>query len=54
MDPVPVPKLYVGQDARAALRLTQSALFTANARLSSSARWYDGVRHSYAVGALPK
>jgi hypothetical protein len=54
MAPVAVPKLYKGQDARAALRLTHSALLKANARLSASAGWYESVRHDYAIGALPK
>lgn len=47
MKPVPVPKLYKGQDARAALRLTGSALGEANDRLSGSAAWYENVRKSY-------
>ena len=47
MTPVPVPTIYKGQDARAALRLTGTALIEANARLSASAGWYEGVRKSY-------
>jgi hypothetical protein len=47
MKPVPLPTIYKGQDARAALRLTGTALIEANARLSASARWYEGVRKSY-------
>ena len=47
MHPVPVPALYKGQDARAALRLTGTALIEANARLSASAGWYESVRRSY-------
>jgi hypothetical protein len=47
MRPVAVPALYKGQDARAALRLTGTALIEANARLSASAGWYEGVRKSY-------
>jgi hypothetical protein len=50
MKPVAVPVLYKGQDARAALRLTGTALVEANARLSASAGWYEGIRKSYAVG----
>jgi len=49
MRPVKIPVLP--RDPRAALRLTDSALFEANRRLSESAGWYEGVRHSYAVGA---
>lgn len=48
MKPVAVPQLYKGQDARAALRLTGTALIEANARLSASARWYEAVREQYA------
>lgn len=48
MRPVRVPILP--RDARAALRLTDSALFEANRRLSASAGWYESVKHSYAVG----
>jgi len=47
MKPVPVPAVYKGQDARAALRLTGTALIEANSRLSASAGWYEGVRKSY-------
>ena len=47
MKPVPVPTLYKGQDARAALRLTGSALTEANSRLDASADWYEGVRKTY-------
>mgnify|MGYP003386714574 CR=1 FL=1 len=47
MRPVAVPKLYKGQDARVALRLTGTALIEANSRLSASAGWYEGVRKSY-------
>ncbi|WP_246661650.1 hypothetical protein [Tardiphaga sp. vice304] len=47
MKPVAVPALYKGQDARAALRLTGTALVEANSRLSASAGWYEGVRKSY-------
>lgn len=47
MRPVPAPALYKGQDARAALRLTGTALVEANARLSASAGWYESVRNSY-------
>jgi hypothetical protein len=47
MKPVAVPSLYKGQDARAALRLTGTALIEANARLTASAGWYEGVRKSY-------
>lgn len=48
MAPVPAPALHKGQDARAALRLTRSALFKANARLIASDGWYESVRKSYA------
>jgi hypothetical protein len=47
MRPVAVPVLYKGEDARAALRLTSSALIEANARLSASAGWYESVRKTY-------
>lgn len=47
MKAVPVPPLHKGQDARAALRLTGSALNEANERLEGSAAWYEGVRKSY-------
>ena len=47
MRPVPQPALYKGQDARAALRLTGTALIEANARLSASAGWYESVRKTY-------
>ena len=50
MRPVPVPNLVKGMDARAALRLTGTALIEANYRLSASAGWYEGVRKSYAAG----
>ena len=50
MKPVPLPTIYKGQDARAALRLTGTALIEANARLSASAGWYEGVRKSYSAG----
>jgi hypothetical protein len=50
MQPVPVPSLYKGQDARAALRLTSTALIEANARLSASVGWYENVRETYAAG----
>ena len=49
MQPVPLPALQKGQDARAALRLTQTALIEANARLVASAGWYESVRKSYAI-----
>lgn len=52
MVPVAVPVLKVGQDARAALRLTRSALFKANARLLASDGWYASVRKSYAGAGL--
>ena len=48
MAPVPVPVLVKGQDARAALRLTGTALVEANARLSASSGWYESVRRDYA------
>jgi hypothetical protein len=47
MRPVRVPALYKGQDARAGLRLTLSALIEANNRLSASAGWYESVRKTY-------
>ncbi|MDB6086566.1 MAG: hypothetical protein JWN43_4447 [Gammaproteobacteria bacterium] len=50
MRPVAAPVLYKGQDARAALRLTGSALIEANSRLSASARWYETLRANYATG----
>jgi hypothetical protein len=50
MAAVTVPALKVGQDARAALRLTRSALFKANARLVASDGWYQSVRKSYLQG----
>jgi hypothetical protein len=49
MQPIPLPALQKGQDARAALRLTQTALIEANARLVASAGWYESVRKSYAI-----
>jgi len=51
MKPVAKPKLYKGQDARAALRLTGSALDQANERLKASSGWYESVRRDY--GAKP-
>ncbi len=48
MKPVAKPKLYKGQDARAALRLTGSALDQANERLKASGEWYQGVRRDFA------
>jgi hypothetical protein len=50
MRPVPVPALYKGQDVRAALRLTGTALVEANARLSASAGWYESVCKTYSLG----
>jgi len=47
MRPVAVPALYKGEDARAALRLTLSALLEANARLKASDGWYQSVRKTY-------
>jgi hypothetical protein len=47
MAPVAEPVLHNGQDARAALRLTRSALRNANDRLSASSRWYEAVRVTY-------
>jgi len=49
MQPVPVPVYQEGQDARAALRLTKSALLEANERLSAVSSWYDDIRHSYSA-----
>jgi hypothetical protein len=49
MRPVAFPVLYKGQDVRAALRLTESSLIEANARLSASAGWYESVRKTYRV-----
>lgn len=48
MKPVDAPRLYVGQDARAALRLTGSALNEANSRLVGSRNWYELLRQDYA------
>ncbi|MGJ4928162.1 hypothetical protein ACQR1K_13555 [Bradyrhizobium sp. HKCCYLRH3095] len=48
MQPVPVPAIYKGQDVRAALRLSRTALMEANSRLSASADWYESVRKSFA------
>ena len=50
MHPVAVPVLSKGQDARAALRLTSTALIEANARLSAAAGWYESVRKTYSAG----
>lgn len=47
MAPVTPPEIHKGQDARAALRLTDSALKTANTRLLGSAAWYEAVRQDY-------
>lgn len=47
MSPVKKPYLYKGQDARAALRLTDSALNEANSRLVGSLGWYENVRKEY-------
>lgn len=47
MSPVQRPSVYRGEDARAALRMTGSALDEANARLSASAGWYENVRRDY-------
>lgn len=45
---VPAPRLYKGEDARAALRLTRSALGTANRRIVNLSGWYATVRKNYA------
>lgn len=47
MRPVQVPPIAVGDDARERLAVTREALGLANARLSASAGWYEGVLHSY-------
>lgn len=39
-----------GKDARAMLRLTNSALIENRSRLTASAGWYENVRQSYAAG----
>lgn len=44
---VPAPRLYKGEDARAALRLTRSALGTANRRIVDLGAWYTDVRKDY-------
>jgi hypothetical protein len=48
MAPVQKPTVYKGQDARAALRLTDSALNEANSRLVGSRNWYELLRQDYA------
>ncbi len=39
-----------GKDARAMLRLTNSAVVENRSRLAASAGWYDSVRKNYAAG----
>jgi hypothetical protein len=45
---VPAPRLTKGEDARAALRLTRSALGTANRRIVNFSGWYAELRKDYA------
>lgn len=47
LDPVPIPPIAKGQDARVALAQTGSALRQANGRLVKSRIIYRGVRKSY-------
>ncbi len=47
LDPVPVPKLKKGQDARIGLAKTGAALGEANTRLIKSRAIYRGVRETY-------
>ena len=47
LDPVPVPRITKGQDARVALAKTGAALGEANARLVKSRVIYRGVRKTY-------
>jgi hypothetical protein len=48
MEPVAVPLVTVGMDARLALAQNRSALLEANGRIACSRDWYGGVREQYA------
>lgn len=48
MEPVKVPMVTTGMDARLALAQNRSALLEANGRLSCSSQWYKSVRGQYA------
>jgi hypothetical protein len=48
--PVKAPAYQKGQDARAQLALTKSALDLANDRLSAFSGWYEMLRHDYGAG----
>jgi type IV pilus biogenesis protein CpaD/CtpE len=47
MNPVPVPNVKAGDDARLALLKTDKALGQANGRLVCSRKWYREVQRSY-------
>jgi hypothetical protein len=47
MNPVDVPTVSVGDDARAALGRHRAKLVEANSRLKCSKKWYEGVRSTY-------
>lgn len=48
MEPVKVPQVTTGMDARLALAQNRSALLEANGRLGCSRDWYGGIRKQYA------
>lgn len=52
MQPIAVPVLAVGEDARAALADSRGALRDANARLTQARGWYLAVRKRYAAAPI--
>ena len=49
MEPVAVPALRLGEDARAALARNRAALAIANGNIACSRQWYKSVQESYAI-----
>jgi hypothetical protein len=48
--PVPIPPLKRGEDARVGLAKTRDALKSANGRIEQGGDWYDQVRERAATG----
>lgn len=48
MQPVPVPNVHKGQDARQAVAQARQSLSQANGRLTESRSWYETLRKDYA------
>jgi len=47
MEPVPVPEIRAGDDARLALARSRATVASANGNLVCSRTWYEGVRKGY-------